>query len=241
MKRFGSCRLALAWGAASFFERAENWIDQVLEDDADTAHGIVVGGDWVGDDGWVGVAVHHGDDWDVQAGRFADGDTFTVAVHDDDDVRSAFQFTNPAQVAQELFALAAEGGEFLLGHHFELGLLVDFFQILEALDALADRGKIRQRATEPTVIDVKLACCLGGFTHGVLSLAFATDEQNAFAFTGGAAEEIGSGFQLLGGFFQIENVNSILLSDDEGLHVRMPLAALVTEMHACFDEFLEEF
>ena len=57
MKRNGNCRLTLAWGAASFFERAENWIDQVLEDNADTAHGIVVGGDWVSDDGWVGVAV----------------------------------------------------------------------------------------------------------------------------------------------------------------------------------------
>ena len=34
-------------------------------------------------------------------------------------------------------------------------------------------------------------------------------------------------------------MHAVLFADDERLHGGMPFAALVTEVHACFDEFLK--
>ena len=142
-----------------------------------------------------------------------------------------------AQVAQEFFALAAEGGEFFFGHGLELRLFLDVFEILQTLHALANGGHVGEHTTEPAVIDVVL---VGGFrrlTHGFLSLALATDEENLFVLAGKTGEEIRGFVEALDGFVEVDDVDPALILEEIRLHFGIPLFRLVTVVNACVHHF----
>ena len=70
----------------SGFAGGDHGIDQILEDDADRANGIIVARDRVLNEGRIGIGVHEGDDRDIEAAGFGNGDGFAGGVHDHDGV-----------------------------------------------------------------------------------------------------------------------------------------------------------
>ncbi len=217
----------------------DDGVDQLLQDDADGADGVVVRGDRVVDDVRVGVRVDEGHDRDLQTAGLMHGDVLAGGINDDDSVREFLHATHSTQVALELDALAVQGGEFLFGHRFELGLLLDFFEVGETGDALADGFEVGEGATEPAVIHVELAAGFSCLADGFLGLALAADEEHALAFAGEFRQEIGSDIDLFDGLLDVEDVDLIAGIEDEGLHLRIPAFGLVTEVDTSFDEFGE--
>ena len=176
-----------------------------------------------------------------EAAGFGDGDGFAGGVHDDDGVGLLVHVAHAAEVAEEFFALAAEGGEFLLGHGLEFRLFLDVFEILEALDRLADGEAVGEHAAEPAVVDVVLAGGFRGFADGVLGLALAADEEDFLALADEVGEEIGGFIELLDGFFQVDDVDSAFVLHEEGLHARIPFFGLVAVVDAGVHHFVDEF
>ena len=209
--------------------------------EADRADGVVVGRDGEFHGGRVGIGVNHGDHGNLEAARFGDGDAFAVGVDDDHGVRQATHVADALQVAGELLAFAVQRGEFLFGHRLEERGLLDVFEVIEALDALADGLVVGEHAAQPTVVDVELAGGVGGFLDGFLGLALAADKQD-FLVLGGQSGEEGAGFvEALDGFLDVDDVDAALLREQVGLHARVPFFALVAVMDPGFDELLDEF
>jgi hypothetical protein len=89
------------------------------------------------------------------------------------------------------------------------------------------------------MVHVELAAVFGGFLHGVLRLAFATDEKDLFLLAGEVAEENGGFVNLLEGFLKVDDMDAVAGFENEPLHTGVPAAGLVTEMSSGFDEFCE--
>ncbi len=212
-----------------------------MEDEADGADGVVVAGDGVVNDGGVGVGIDDGDDGDVEAFCFCDGDGFAGGVNDDDGVGFFLKVADTAKVAEEFFALAAEGGEFLFGHGFELGLFLDVFEVAEAFDGFADGGCVGEHSAEPAVVDEVLAGGFCGFADGVLSLGFAAYEEDLFVFAGEVSEEVGGFIELLDGFLEVDDVDSAFVLHEVRLHAGVPFFSLVAVVDACVHHFSDEF
>ena len=223
------------------FAAGDHGIYQILEDEADRADRVVVARDRELDEGRVGVGIDEGDDRDVQAAGFGHGDGFAGGVDDDHSVRLLVHVAHTAEVAEELFALAAEGGEFLFRHGLEFRLLLDVFEILEALDRLADGEAVGEHAAQPAMVDVVLAGRFCGFADGILGLALAADEEDFLALADEVGEEIGGFIELLDGFFQVDDVDSAFVLHEEGLHARIPFLGLVPVVDAGVHPFVDEF
>ena len=220
--------------------RHDDGVDELLEDDPDGADRIVVSGDGVVHDIWVGVGVDEGHDWDFQAAGFGNSDVLTGGVNDDQSVWQSVHGANATKVALELHPFAVEASEFLFGHGLELGLFLDFLEVIEAGNAFADGFHVGEHATEPAVIDVELSAGFCCFTNGFLGLAFATDEEDLLLLAGQFTEELGSDVDLFDGFLDIEDVDLVPGFQDERLHLGVPTAGLVAEVDSGFDEFGED-
>jgi hypothetical protein len=90
------------------------------------------------------------------------------------------------------------------------------------------------------VVDIILAAGFSGLADGFLGLAFAADEEDVFLLAGELAEELGGVVNLIDGLLDVEDVDLVAGLQDEGLHLGIPAAGLVTEVDSGFDEFGED-
>ena len=148
---------------------------------------------------------------------------------------------DPGETKMKLVALTIEGGELLLAHLLEVGRLLEIFEGLHPTNAAAHGGEVGEGATKPAVIHEILAGRFGGFADGILRLTLAADEEDLAAARNDVAEEGTSGIELLGGLDQIDDVNVVTFAENVGTHSRIPLAGLVAEVDAGFDQLGKEF
>src|SRR5262249_15116149 len=106
----------------------------------------------------------------------------------------------------------------------------------EALDAVRDRAPVREQSTEPAVVyegHADARRLLGDCVHGLLLRA---DEEDRAAALREVARERRGLFDALDGLLEIDDVDCAALAEDEPLHLRVPAARLVAEVHSGFQK-----
>ena len=216
-------------------------VDEVLKDDANGAHGVVVSGNGVFQLGRIAIGIDDADDGDLEALGFGYGDGLASGVDDDDSVRVLLHVAHSVEVAVEFVLFPVESSELFLGHGLILRSTLDVLEILEALHRVADGGEIGKGATEPTVVDVVLSGCFGSFANGFLRLTLAADEEDFFVFTSESGKEVGCFIEALDGFFEVDDVNAAFILHEVRLHFWIPLLGLVSVVDASLDHIFDEF
>src|SRR5690606_27015252 len=101
-----------------------------------------------------------------------------------------------------------------------------------------DGGEVRQHAAQPPVGDVGVAGSAGLFGHRALGLLLGADEQHRAAVGGQVLDELGRLLDLFQRLTQIDDVDAVALAVDVRLHLRVPAAGLVPEVHTGLQELL---
>src|SRR5690606_27435406 len=136
------------------------------------------------------------------------------------------------QALLELVHFASTHQRLFLGQLFEGTVLALGFQIFQTLDGLTNGFPVGQHATQPAVVDIELVTTTGGIFYGFRRGTLGTYEQY-LAFLGSyGADEVHSIVKHRNGFFQVDDVNLAAGTEDVGLHFRVPVTSLVTEVNA---------
>src|SRR5206468_8684642 len=122
--------------------------------------------------------------------------------------------------------LAIKRRQFLFSHFLVFGRLLDLFDVFQSPNAFANGSEIRQRAAEPTLIDVKLPARQCRLLNRFLRLLLAADEYNFAAAARDLLEEVRGPPKLKDGLVQIDNVNLIALFEGKRRHLWIPTVRL---------------
>src|SRR5881397_1106322 len=84
----------------------------------------------------------------------------------------------PFEIAPEFRRLAIKRRQFLFSHFLIFGRLLDLFDVFQSPNTFANGSEISQRATEPTLIYVKLSASQRRLLYRFLRLLLAADKQD---------------------------------------------------------------
>ena len=206
-------------------------------EEANGAQCVVIAGDDPVDFIGIAIGIDDGDDGDAEAAGFLDGDGFFVRIDDEDHIGQAGHVFDTGEVGIELFALAFQTHDFLLGTSAVRTFGSHLLQFLEALDRLLHRGHIGEESAEPALVDVVHLAAGGFFGDGFLRLALGADEQHILALRGHFHYIAGCVLKELEGLLQIDNVDSVTFAKDVFFHLWIPALGLVPEVNAGFEQF----
>ena len=199
----------------------------------DGTNGVVVTRDREGDLVRVAVGVQDRDDRDTELLRLVNGQVFLLGVNDPHQRGSLGQVADTAQGALQLFLLAAQQQQFLLGVLRTGDVVeVDLFQFLHAIDALGNGGEVGEHAAQPAVVHVGHVHAGGLLGDGFLSLLLGTHEQNGATVSHGVLDCFVGAVNEAQRLLQVNDVDAIALGEDETLHLGVPTAGLVAEVNA---------
>lgn len=177
----------------------------------------------------------------IEAMSFADSDVFVVSTDGNHGIWSTAHIADTLKVTGKLLAFAVEGSKFLFAHGLEFRHFLDVFEVVEAFDALADGAHVGEHAAEPTVVDIELSCSFSSFFDRFLCLAFAANEEDFLVALGEVCEECASLIEAAFCFFEIDDMNAVLVLQQVLFHIRMPFARLVSKMYTCVNHFVDQF
>ena len=115
-KLLGNGGQAGAFVFASFVGSRIDGVDELLEDHADSANGVIVSGDRITDLVWVGIRIDDCDRWNFEAKRFRHSDLFARGINDHHRVGELIHRTDPLEVASEFLRFATQSSQFLFTH-----------------------------------------------------------------------------------------------------------------------------
>src|SRR5690606_5449428 len=107
---------------------------------------------------------------------------------------------------------------------------------LEAIDALLDGLEVGQGPAQPAAGHEELAGAEGLLTDDVLRLLLGTDEEDRLAARGHVGHEAERRPRHVDRLLQVDDVDAVAGTEDVRLHLRVPAAGLVTEVHARLEE-----
>ncbi len=157
-------------------------------------------------------------------------------VDDEQQRRQIAQFADAAQAQIQLLDLALDAQSLRLLQQVKLAGVAARFQLAQVVDTLPDGAPVGQRAAEPAVINVGLGGAGRLAGDGVLGLALRADKQHVAAGGHRIADGVIRLLDEHDRLLQVEDVNPVALGKDIGLHLRVPAARPVTEVHTCFQE-----
>ena len=88
------------------------------------------------------------------------------------------------------------------------------------------------------MIDVEHCAAPSFFRNGLLGLALGAYKEDHTPLTGQLADEAARIAEHLEGLLQIDDMNSIAFAEDILLHLRVPAAGLVAEVHTGLQQLL---
>ena len=135
-----------------------------------------------------------------------------------------------------MVALGLEFEDFLLGEKFELADNLHLVDFVESVYTGADGLEIGEGAAEPSLVDIEHIAAFGFLLDCVLSLLLGADEQNGLPFRGNFLHEFVSLFDEVDGNLKVDDVNVVTGCVDVLRHLGVPAFALMTEVHACFEQ-----
>ncbi len=170
--------------------------------------------------------------------RLANRDVLLLGVDDPHRARDAGHLADAAERALELDLLAAEDEQFLLGGRAVPAVLLHRLELLEALQALEDGLEVGEHPAEPALVDVGHADACRLLGDGLLGLLLGADEHHAAAVGDRLLDELVGAVDVGQRLLQVDDVDAVALSEDEALHLRVPAAGLMPEVHAGIEHFL---
>ena len=200
-------------------------------DQAARADRVVVARDRVV--GLVGIAVRvdEGDHRHAEPTCLAHRELLLAEVDDERCVGLAPQIGDAAEVRLELLELGEHAEALLRRQQLELALLLLAPEVVEPVDAVRDRAPVRQQPAEPAMADVRHADALRLFLDRVLRLFLRADEQDRAVPLGEVAGEVVRLLEQRHRLLEVDDVDAAALGEDESLHLRVPAAGLVAEVH----------
>ena len=186
----------------------------------------------------VAVRVDERDDRQAETLRLTDGELLLAEVDDEHRVRLALHRGHAAEVRLELLELAAHRDALLRREQIELSLLLQAPELLEVRDAVGDRAPVRQQAAEPAVSDERLPDAGRLADDRVLGLLLRADEEDRAPTLGDVPREIVRLLQQRLRLLEVDDVDAAALVEDEALHLRVPAARLVAEVHPGLQQLL---
>jgi len=111
------------------------------------------------------------------------------------------------------------------------------FHVLEALDRRLDGFEVGQHAAEPTLIDERNTRATGFCSDDLAGLTLGAHHQDGAAIGRELLGELHRVLEHRQRFFQVDDVNLVAMAKNEGGHLGVPEAGLVTEMDAGFQHF----
>ena len=119
-----------------------------------------------------------------------------------------------------------------LGASFDLSL-----HVLQVLQRTLDRLEVGHHAAQPTRVDVGHAGALSFQGNHFTRLTLGADHQNRAALGRQLTHELHRLLELGQRLFEVDDVNLVAMAVDEGGHLGVPEAGLVTEVDTGFQHF----
>ena len=185
------------------------------------------------------IGIYNRNDRDVEPVGFFDSNVLFTDVDDEHHIGHSAHVLDAGEILHQAFVFAIEFEAFLFGQHLKTAVLTHRLDVLELLDRFLDRLVVCQKATEPSVVDVKLSAAFRFFFDSLLCLTLSADKENLLIGTLGKRfrDVIKSVAEKLLRFLQIYNINAVALSKDVLFHLRIPTAYLMSKMNSCLEEF----
>src|SRR5258706_537201 len=202
---------------------------------ADRPAGVVVARNHVGDSGRGMIGVDDADDGDAEFLRLGDRAFLVADVDDEQGIGPVVQRLDAPEAALKLGHLALEVQAFFFRQLLQAAVFDHPFHFLEALDRLTDGLEVRQHPAEPPVIDERGAAALGFFADDLARLTLGSDEKKGALVGGELAHEFHRLLIHHHRLLEIDDVDLVAMTEDEGRHLRIPVAGLVAEMYARFE------
>src|ERR1700688_2600736 len=189
----------------------------------------------------IAIGVHDGNHGNSHAARFANRNRFRIGIDDEHGVRQSRHIFDTRQVLLQMLQFAVQASSLFLGELRHPAVFGHGLQCLQALDGLLEGGPIRQRATQPAMIDVEHAAAVRFLRNRFLCLALCSQEKDGLAAAALFAHKAGSLAKQLQCLLQINDVDSIAFAENILLHLRIPAAGLMAEMNSSLQQFLHRY
>src|SRR5579872_2022434 len=137
-----------------------------------------------------------------------------------------------------MLALAFELNDFLLRQQLVAAIRGHLIELLQPLDRLLHRHPIGEQAAQPALVNVKSAALGRLFGDRILRLTFGSHEQHNLAVGRQILHKLRRLLEHLQRLLQIDDVNSIALSENEFLHLGIPALRLMPEVNTRFEQLL---
>ena len=186
----------------------------------------------------VAVRVDEGDHGQTEPLGLAHGELLLAEIDDEHRVGLALHRRDAAQVRLELLELTAHRDALLGGKQVELPLLLEAPELLQVSDPVGDRPPVGQQPAEPAVGDERLSDAGRLADDGLLGLLLRPDEEDRAAALGDRAREIVGLLEQRLRLLEVDDVDTAALVEDEALHLRVPAAGLVAEVHSGLQQLL---
>ena len=177
----------------------------------------------------------------MQLAGLGDGVVLLARVDDEQSAGELLHVLHAAEILLELFHVAHELHDFLLGKHVEGAVFLHLLELGQTLDAGAHGLEVGEHAAEPAGVHIVHADALSLFLDGFLRLLLRADEEDALAVLGESADKVIGFLELLDGLREVDDVDAVTLHIDVFGHLGVPAAGLVTEVDTGFQQLLHGY
>src|ERR1700737_571952 len=170
--RFGWCLFVCLDSRLGFRATLDDRVRNFTRHELDGPNCIVVARNRIVDLVGVAIRVNDSDDWNLEFARFENGDALFTRIDDVQRVRQTRHVFDAAEEPLEARELIFELADFFLGQHFEEACVALALELAQPGNALLNRLKICQRATQPALVDIEHARAIRFLAHNLLRLLF---------------------------------------------------------------------
>ena len=137
-----------------------------------------------------------------------------------------------AKASLELFLLTIQTKDFFLGQGLKTALFGHLLQIGQSFHRLADGFVVGEHPAKPAMTDERHFAAFSLCADGISCRAFGADKQHPAAIGNNGLDEGVRVARHRQAFFEIDDVDFVTFTEDEGCHLRVPVTGLMTKMHA---------
>src|SRR5712692_10187176 len=197
--------------------------------------GVVVARNHIGDPVRRMVGIDDPDNGDAELFRLGDRSLLVTDVDHEQRIGPVVQRLDAPEAALQLGELSLEVQGLFLGQLLQAAVFDHRLHFLEPLDRLADGLEVREHPAEPAMIDEGRAAALRLLADDLARLTLGSDEQKGALDGGKLAHEFHRILIHHHRLLEIDDVDLVAMTEDEGRHLRIPVAGLVSEMDARFE------
>src|SRR5690606_6485531 len=115
-------------------------------------------------------------------------------------------------------------------------LEVELLELLHAVEAARNGLEVGEPPAQPALVHVRLVHAIRLLGNRFLRLLLRTDEEARPTPRDGLLDEVVGLVDVVQGLLQVDDVDAGALGEDEALHLRVPAAGLMPEMHAAVEQ-----